>query len=208
MSQKNFSVLPGMTGRKFRMSENLSPGALAFKFRGGIWTLFFFVVLFLAEPGRISLFSGLLVVAVGQSIRFWAAGTIKRYRGEKVGAENLVTWGPYALARNPLYVGNGIIGAGWCLMSGSLSAFALFAMVFFMLYVMFVIPYEESFLKRAFPEDFAEYSSRVGRFFPKVFPGAESLVGHFDPGVLWKSERHSLWVTIVGTLLIISRRWW
>jgi protein-S-isoprenylcysteine O-methyltransferase Ste14 len=197
-----------MFRRKCRMNDSFAPGALAFRFRGGIWTLLFLVVLFLAEPAEGFFLPGLALVAAGQGIRFWAAGTITRYRGERVGAEKLVTWGPYRWARNPLYVGNGLIGAGWCLMSGSFSAFAVFAVVFVLLYVMLVIPYEESFLKRAFPEDFAEYSSRVGRFFPRVFPGAESLVGHFDPGVLWKSERHSLWVTIVGTLLIFSRRWW
>mgnify|MGYP000355140930 CR=1 FL=1 len=190
------------------MKNDITPGSFAFKFRGGIWTLFFLVVLFLAKPAGGLLLSGLAAVVAGQGIRFWAAGTITRYRGEKVGAEKLVTWGPYALTRNPLYVGNGLIGAGWCLMSGNPFAFFLFAAVFFLLYVILVIPYEESFLKHSFPEEFTEYSSRVGRFFPRVFPGAGDLAGHFDPMVLWKSERHSLWVTIAGTLLIFSRRWW
>ncbi len=184
------------------------PGALAFRFRGGVWTLFFLAVLLLSNPGSAIILPGLFMVAFGQAVRFWAAGTITKYRGEKVGADTLVTWGPYALARNPLYVGNALIGAGWCLLSGSFPAFSVFVVVFYVLYALLVIPFEESFLTEKFPGDFAEYSRKVGRFFPRLFPGKADISGPFDLHVLWRSERHSLWVTITGTLLILSRRWW
>ncbi|MDO9508594.1 MAG: isoprenylcysteine carboxylmethyltransferase family protein [Thermovirgaceae bacterium] len=188
--------------------NDTSPGALAFRFRGGVWTLFFLAVLLLSDPGRAIILPGFLLVTSGQAVRFWAAGTITKYRGEKVGAHNLVTWGPYALARNPLYVGNALIGVGWCLLSGSVLAFALFAAVFYALYVRLVIPFEESFLTVKFPEDFVGYSKKVGRFFPLAVPEKSRIFGPFDPLILWRSERHSLWVTIIGTLLILSRRWW
>ena len=75
---------------------------IAFKLRGGLWTALYLGVLFLAGPASIpALAAGLILVAIGQSVRFWAAGCITRYRGENVGAERLVTWGPYALVRNP-----------------------------------------------------------------------------------------------------------
>ncbi|HCP07266.1 MAG TPA: isoprenylcysteine carboxylmethyltransferase family protein, partial [Synergistaceae bacterium] len=67
---------------------------------------------------------------------------------------------------------------------------------------------EESFLRKNFPVDFARYSERVGRFFPLKAPSLAELRGPFDRDVLWRSERHSLWVTLAGTLLILSRRWW
>ena len=184
------------------------PGALAFRFRGGVWTLLFLVILLLADPGRAVILPGLLLIASGQALRFWAAGTITRYRGEKVGAQVLATWGPYAFARNPLYVGNALIGVGWCFLSGTIWGFLLFAAVFCILYVWLVIPYEESFLKEKFPDDFAGYSQEVGRFSPARFPGADRIFGPFDARVLWTSERHSLWVTVIGTILILSRRWW
>ncbi|GAB6280302.1 MAG: hypothetical protein STSR0007_03640 [Thermovirga sp.] len=185
-----------------------SLGALAFRYRGGVWTLLFLVILFLAHPGRAVILPGLSLVVVGQAVRFWAAGTITRYRGEKVGAQALVTWGPYSLARNPLYVGNALIGAGWCILSGSIWVLALFASVFYILYVRLVIPYEESFLMGKFPDDFARYSLEVGRFFPLKHPGPGRIFGPFEARILWMSERHSLWITVIGTLLILSRRWW
>ncbi len=183
-------------------------GALAFRYRGGVWTLFFLLVLALSDPRGVNPLPGLALVTLGQVIRFWAAGTITRYRGEEVGAMDLVTWGPYALARNPLYVGNALIGAGWCMLSGSFWAFLLFIAVFVVLYVVMVIPYEESFLKTSFPEEFDRYSKNVGRFFPVKKPALNDISGPFERAVLWKSERHSLWVTLIGTLVIFSRRWW
>lgn len=187
---------------------NDHPGALAFRYRGGVWTLLFLFILLLADPGQAFILPGLLLVASGQAVRFWAAGTITRYRGEKVGARSLITWGPYSLARNPLYAGNALIGAGWCFLSGSIWAFVLFAAAFYILYLRLVIPYEESFLMKKFPDDFAGYARETGRFFPLRAPGAERILGPFDARVLWTSERHSLWVTVVGTLIILSRRWW
>jgi protein-S-isoprenylcysteine O-methyltransferase Ste14 len=182
--------------------------ALAFRFRGGVWTLFFLLVLFFIRRRTPAPTMGLIAVALGQGIRFWAAGSIGQYRGEIVGAAELVTWGPYAFARNPLYLGNALIGVGWCALSGNPKAFLLFFVVFMILYVTLVIPYEENYLKRLFPDDFARYSDRVGRFFPLRTPTLADLSGPFDWGVLWKSERHSLWVTLIGTLLLLSRRWW
>jgi len=189
--------------------SDFNPGAIAFRYRGGVWTLLFLVILIFSDPGRVLILPGLALVVLGQSLRFWGAGTITRYRGEKVGASELVTWGPYAFARNPLYVGNALIGAGWCLISGGgIRVFALFAAVFYMLYVRLVIPYEESFLAGKFPGEFSRYSLEVGRFFPIKIPGYARISGPFDRRVLWISERHSLWVTVIGTLLILSRRWW
>jgi hypothetical protein len=94
------------------------------------------------------------------------------------------------------------------MLSGSFYAFLLFIFVFIVLYVILVIPYEESFLKASFPGEFEQYSKKTGRFFPISMPAISDLAGPFQAAVLWKSERHSLWVTLAGTLVILSRRWW
>ncbi len=177
---------------------------IAFKLRGGLWTALYLGVLFLAGPASIpALAAGLILVAIGQSVRFWAAGCITRYRGENVGAERLVTWGPYALVRNPLYVGNGLIGAGWGILAGW-KALLLFAAAFFVLYGVLIVPWEETFLRTKFGREYENYASRTGRFFPRKTVGF-SLKGPFDHSVLWKSERHSLFVTLAGTAVLLFR---
>ena len=178
--------------------------AAAFKLRGGLWTALFLGVFFLAEPVPAgSITAGLFLVALEQGVRFWAAGCITRYRGEHVGAERLVTWGPYALARNPLYIGNGLIGAGWGLLAGW-KALLLFAAAFFIIYGLLIIPWEESFLRGKFGRDYEHYMERTGRYFPKRW-NPEDLDGPFDLSILWKSERHSVFVTLAGTVLLLFR---
>lgn len=181
--------------------------AWAFKMRGGIWTALFCAILFLAEVNLSALPAMLVLVAAGQALRFWAAGCIKRYRGEEAKAEILVTWGPYAVVRNPLYLGNGLIGLGWSLLAGP-RAIALFVTSYLILYVFLIIPHEETILERCFREEFHRYKERVGRLIPKIPFELSEITGPFQWSVLWESERHSLLVTILGTSLLLSRGWW
>ena len=184
--------------------------AWAFKYRGGVWTALFVVILALARPQPSRLALGLALVVAGQLLRFWGVGCIKRYRGEEVKADELATWGPYALVRNPLYVGNGLIGLGWGWIAGPWAT-AVFLITFWVLYGLLIVPHEEAFLRGKFGQKYEDYCTRVGCFFPKSF-SRETLShvrdGAYDASILFKSEIHSLWVHVLGTILIVSRLWW
>jgi protein-S-isoprenylcysteine O-methyltransferase Ste14 len=188
-------VLKIETVRKIRES--------AFRLRGGVWTLLFAAIIFLARPTKTSMLLGLPLVVMGQLLRFWAVGCIGRYRGERVGALSLVTWGPYAFVRNPLYAGNALIGLGWGIMAGPL-AVVVFVITFVLLYTLLIVPHEESFLLEKFGADYSRYREKTGRFFPKNWPGGR-ISGPFDSKVLWVSERHSLLTTVAGSLLIFAK---
>ncbi len=181
-------------------------GQKVFRLRGGIWTIFFVAVLFLARPYGARPLIGIPLVVIGQGIRLWASGCIVKYRGEELQALRLTTWGPYSIIRNPLYIGNGLIGLGWSLIAGW-SAVILFIVLFGLMYNYFIVPSEESFLENKFGERYINYKNRTGRFIPRGFPGKD-IYGPFDRSILWKSERHSIIVTVLGTILIISRLWW
>jgi protein-S-isoprenylcysteine O-methyltransferase Ste14 len=176
----------------------------AFALRGGLWTALFLAVWFVAKPAsKGAVAGGLALVVLGQLIRFWAVGCITRYRGERVGAERLVTWGPYGLVRNPLYVGNGLIGLGWAVLAGP-TAIVIFCVAFILIYAVLIVPYEEQFLRGKFGAAYDDYAATTGRFFPKSWNPAR-LTGPFDRSVLWVSERHSLLVTVLGTALLLVR---
>jgi len=178
-------------------------GNLVFKLRGGIWTILYLIVFLIAEPTWEKFSFGLIFVVFGQLLRFWAVGCIGKYRGEKVEANKLATTGAYALARNPLYFANGLIGAGWGIMSGW-SALLLFLIAFVIVYVLIIIPIEESFLRDKFGVEYVTYCRTTGMFYPRAFP-VNIRSADFDLNVLWKSERHSLFTTILGTALLIVK---
>jgi protein-S-isoprenylcysteine O-methyltransferase Ste14 len=164
--------------------------AEAFRLRGGIWTVLFLAILAVARPTATTILVGALPVLLGQALRCWAVGCIVLYRGERVKARRLVTWGPYSICRNPLYV-----------------ALSLFFVVFVALYGFLIVPWEERFLSEKFGKTFDDYRKRVGTFWPKIWPPSISS-GPFDYSVIWNSEKHSMLVTVVGTSLLLSRLWW
>jgi protein-S-isoprenylcysteine O-methyltransferase Ste14 len=153
---------------------------------------------------------GVLLVAAGQALRFWAVrhiGVISRTRATRLGP--LITSGPYAAIRNPLYVGN------WLLWTG----FVVGARVFWMLpvaWAAFALQYgaiaqwEEDFLAAQGPKH-AAYVSSVGRWLPRA--GAAALSGaaatrrHGWRDVLF-SERGTLLAEALMLVLLAVKEWW
>ena len=174
-----------------------------FKMRGGLWTLLFVIILFMAQESSLEkIFASLIIILIGQLWRCWSAGFIGLYRGENVKALKLATTGPYALMRNPLYFGNFLIGLGWSIIAG-LNAVIIFIVSFYVLYVLVIIPHEEDFLRSKFGHEYERYCERVKRFYPLSLK-FEDLKGNFDGKILMRSEIHTIISTVIGTIIIIA----
>ena len=97
-------------------------GAVLFRHRG--WLPLLFLGVPLVMPGSISTLGwqvGLALIVIGEAIRLAgiaAAGTVTRRRSRNV--QRLVTYGIFAWARNPLYIGNFLIWMGFVSISGVL----------------------------------------------------------------------------------------
>ena len=78
-------------------------------------------------------------------------------------AVQVVSHGIYRYTRNPMYLGLTALYVGGVLVLGSLGALLLLPVVHVLLFS-FVITREEAYLHRAFPEDYAAYTSRVRRW--------------------------------------------
>jgi protein-S-isoprenylcysteine O-methyltransferase Ste14 len=79
----------------------------------------------------------------------------------------LVVRGPYALVRNPMYIGAGLALAGASLFYQSL-ALLLYAVGFFLATHLFVVVYEEPTLRRIFGTDYDSYCRQVSRWRPRM----------------------------------------
>jgi protein-S-isoprenylcysteine O-methyltransferase Ste14 len=122
---------------------------------------FIFAVLYfwLARPTWRSIALGAIGVVAGLLIRALASGHVRKN-------EALATSGPYAYARNPLYLGSLLMGMGFCVAARSWWVGVALVVMFVAIYLP-VIRDEEKFLRQKFPE-FEEYARRVPRLVPRL----------------------------------------
>src|SRR5262249_11688422 len=85
--------------------QSLAWGKAAQKLRVPVGTLLGVLFLFLMHPSRRSLWIGGLIASAGAVLRIWAAGHLEK-------GNMLAQGGPYALTRNPLYLGSFFMAVG------------------------------------------------------------------------------------------------
>lgn len=148
--------------------------------------------------------SGVTIETVGEALRLWAVrhiGTISRTRADRTGP--LITSGPYAFIRNPLYIGNWCLWTGVVVCSGVLWLMPIVWMVFGVQYVL-ITAYEERLLQQRHP-GYRAYMNDVPGWIPRhwrrVVDGAPAPLAPWS-GVL-ASERSTLAAIVVMTLLLI-----
>jgi protein-S-isoprenylcysteine O-methyltransferase Ste14 len=107
---------------------------------------------------------GLAMVILGQVIRVSARG-FKAQNSKQGGA--LLQTGPYALTRNPMYLGILCIGLGIVIMFFNWWVGLVFVFVFLQRYMTLMIE-EEKKLGALFAGEYADYKKRVPRFFPSI----------------------------------------
>lgn len=105
---------------------------------------------------------GFGVIIAGLLVRFWAAGYIKKIR-------ELTTSGPYAFVRNPLYVGNFLIGLGFCLFVNNIYLSGIYILLFTFFYLG-TMKKEEILLTQLFGDAYIEYKKAVPLFLPSKKP--------------------------------------
>ncbi len=181
--------------------------ALVFKNRGALLSVPAALLAAFGKPSAFSVAAGLPLALAGELIRCWAVGySGVTTRGNVVEAPKLVTAGPYAYVRNPLYVGNFITALGFAiaftgknspttkvaLVGGSLAAMAAVYAT--------IIPHEEQFLRSQFGDEFDQYCEQVPPLIPLAEPAAEQA-GEWTPSVIKDAESKTF--ATFGAMLVL-----
>src|SRR5256884_4926249 len=107
--------------------------------------------------------AGLALCAAGQALRAWVLGQVPdgtSGQNEKLIATALNTTGPYALTRNPLYLGNLGITLGLCLLAHDPWLLGI-VMALFAVQYRAIIAAEEEFLRQRFGAEYDAWCARV-----------------------------------------------
>ena len=106
------------------------------------------------------------IVALGLVLMLWAAWTIWRHHttvNPYKGAANLVTNGPFAYSRNPIYVADMLVYLAVTVLMGSLWPVFFIPLVWVIMRYA-VIAHEEAHLQAKFGEAYQQYCARVRRW--------------------------------------------
>lgn len=145
---------------------------------------------------------GLPLIAAGELLRLAAIRHIgPTTRTREVCADRLVTSGPYAWVRHPLYLANALKVAGMLLFAGDLPV-GIVATVFYAAEFSAMIPYEETFLKGKFPESFESWAARTPAFIPRR-PEEDDELPAMSPKWSWSEALRSERRTFMSTGLIL-----
>jgi protein-S-isoprenylcysteine O-methyltransferase Ste14 len=152
---------------------------------------------------------GAALVLSGLAIRMWGVrhiGTISRTRATRQGP--LITTGPYAFVRNPLYVGNGLMWTGFVLASKLLWMLPVAWIVFGVEYSA-IAAWEEARLRAHYGAEYDAYARAVGRWIPTRRGRTTGIsAGSLHPwAAVMFSERGTLMAAGVMAALLLLKAW-
>ncbi|MDH4258525.1 MAG: hypothetical protein OEY25_05070 [Candidatus Aminicenantes bacterium] len=148
------------------------------------------LVALLANPNGTSLIAGFAVCLPGLFLRAWAAGHLRK-------DEELTVSGPYRATRNPLYLGNLVIGTG--IVTASWSWWVLtIVTIYFLLFYPLIIRMEVEKMRSLFPREYTEYSQKIPLLFPFRWSSSPSKKSKFSWELYLKNKE---WRALLGTII-------
>ena len=149
--------------------------------------------------------AGAALVGLGEAIRLWGVrhiGAISRTRSDRLGP--LVASGPFALVRNPLYVGNVALWTGFAV-SARLPWLAPIFVAILAFEYHAIVRWEERLLDERLGERYRTYAEQVPRWVPNTINRsrtAASAANVFSWRETFYSERGTLVAIAVGYALL------
>ena len=122
-----------------------------------------------APPSALLMGAGVAITVIGELIRLWGVhhiGAISRTRSDRLGP--LVASGPFALLRNPLYVGNIALWVGFAL-TARLVWLAPIILCLLALEYHAIVRWEEALLESRLGQAYRDYAAQVPRWLPMLF---------------------------------------
>ncbi len=185
--------------------------AFVFKNRGALLAIPAVVLVVFGKPAGVAIAVGLILAVLGELIRVWAVGfSGMTTRGDHVEAPELVSAGPYAYVRNPLYVGNFVTALGFAIaFTGGNEPVIKCVLILASLAVMIavyaiIVPHEEQFLAGEFGDAFTKYRAEVPPLFPRLTAAAGGN-GVWKPEVILNAETRTwFFFAIVVVILVIK----
>ncbi|MFH1563739.1 MAG: isoprenylcysteine carboxylmethyltransferase family protein [Nitrospirota bacterium] len=151
---------------------------------------------------------GVVIVSVGEAIRFWAAGHLRKDK-------SLTITGPYAYVKNPLYLGTLLVTVGTCLCAYNFIILAFGLAILFFQYLPYKLKKEGARLEKIFGEEYIAYAKQVPNLIPKLTPYRNEIsltegkeVKKWSYEQVKGNSEHLTFLAILMGIILISRKLW
>lgn len=178
---------------------NLKSAIYRWRVRGGFIGILLAIVL--AKPNLTSILIGIAVSLIGLSVRTWASGHLKKEK-------ELTILGPYQYTRNPLYLGNLILGISVVVGSRSWWMLAIFS-AYFLLFYPVAVKNEKERMRKLFPQEYEDYKRKVPLFFPSLKHLSSPHKSRFSWKLYKKNKEYRaltgaalFWTIMIGKMLL------
>jgi protein-S-isoprenylcysteine O-methyltransferase Ste14 len=158
------------------------------------------ILVVFARPTPFSLGLGLAIISLGEALRFWAAGHLRKN-------DVLTTTGPYAYVKHPLYIGTTLITIGFCIMAENIYILAVALLVFSFYYLPYKNRGEDERMKKLFGEAYLDYAEEVPDYIPRLSPYGRSRGKWRWRTFIQNSEEGIVALEAIGVFLIGMRLW-
>ena len=157
-----------------------------------------------AAPSIWLMLTGTTTVALAEALRLWGVhhiGVISRTRSDRLGP--LVATGPFALVRNPLYLGNIALWVGFALSARLVWLAPLLAAALAVEYHA-IVRWEEGLLESRLGEPYRAYMSSVPRWIPRI---ASTSPSPGTSGYSWRDTVFSERGTLIAIAVAYALLW-
>ena len=157
------------------------------------------------EPSGWSLALGLFLTLGGAALRIWAILQIggAARKTSRLKAVRVISWGPFAMARNPIYIANIAVFCGFAILSRLLWAAPLVVLALGIWYHR-LIQREERFLEETFGAEYRAYMATTNRWLPSLrFRSRPAAVPAYPMLRALRRERGHLAIVAVGIVSFV-----
>jgi len=187
------------------------PGGLLFRYRSSLPVALALILVLCPwrlEMSAWQLWIGGALVLAGVVLRLWCILQIggSARKTSKLKAERVISWGPYSLVRNPIYIANSTTFAGFTVAAGLAWLLPLILIGLFAWYNA-IVGREERFLEESHPDAFRAYKLQARRWIPSVrYRGRPADVAPYPFLRALKRERGHIIAVGAGVLAVLVLR--
>ncbi len=175
----------------------------------------FAVLVFFTHTTALTFRIGIIIVALGELVRIWANGYVGHVKVNRTNTSpntakigRLITAGPYAFVRHPLYLGTFLLAAGTCIIVGNWW-FGITAMAPLVLIYRRKMAEEEACIQAEWGETYTRYHERVPRWLPLRGRYAHAEGCWSWQGILASKEwKTAIWSIVLGLMLYFRQEVW